>query len=334
MKSTYKALLFAIIVFFLLLFIKNEIKVELPCPKNPIRFYSNQCRKDLKDTFISGIQKAKQSIFLVIYTLTDKKILEILNKKSYENIKISIIIDHRCYSLVRSVLNDNIEVITKKESGLMHQKILIIDQSLIFIGSSNLTSESLRMHDNLVVSLISIKLAEKILNTTLNPVTDKNDILNIGTQEVEWWSLPNQKEALARIIELIKEAKNSLKIALFTWTHPLITQAVIDAKNRGVKVEVILDYQSGIGSSAQTLKKLKDNNVCIYTNKGAQLLHHKFAYIDQGILINGSTNWTISAFKKNRDCFLVIHNLNNKHKQFLDKLWYITLAQSQLERVK
>ena len=61
-----------------------------------------------------------------------------------------------------------------------------------------------------------------------------------------------------------------------------------------------------------------------------QLLHHKFILIDDQTLLVGSANWTKAAFYKNSDCFLILHNLTDDQKTFMNRLWTRLEAESTL----
>lgn len=53
------------------------------------------------------------------------------------------------------------------------------------------------------------------------------------------------------------------------------------------------------------------------------LMHHKFAIVDNDILITGSTNWTMSAFFGNFD-HIIVTNQHSLVKPFIDefdRLW-------------
>lgn len=300
----------------------------LPGSDQPPIFYSNQAQDDLRNTFVSAINDAKQSILLMIYSLTDTQVIEALKKRADQGVKITVIHDPDTAQWGFEKLGKKITCIEKASSGLMHRKILVVDKEKIWIGSANLTSESLRQHDNLVIGLASKNLAERIAdsNCYLTPglLAQPPPLYEIGGQNIEFWYLPEQKDqAFKRVLALIEGAQKTLKVAMFTWTHPLLTEAVIKAHRRGVKVDVVIDHQSGMGVSALTVEKLAQAGIDVGLNSGKGLLHHKFAFIDGKTLINGSANWTKAAFSKNEDCFLVLHNLTTDQIEKMDKIWHV-----------
>ncbi|MGM0440341.1 MAG: phospholipase D-like domain-containing protein [Chlamydiota bacterium] len=289
---------------------------RLPKPEEPPRFYATQNRDDLRILFKTALSQAANTINLQSYSLSDPKIMHRLNQKSEEDCQIKVSIDKKQAAHLYKALNKKIKIYAPRTKGLMHRKIAIIDDMQVWIGSANLTTESLRIHDNLVMGMVSPQLAEVIAADT----PGKHSI-TVGGQQLEYWSLPDDGQALSRVLQLINNAKKSVKIAMFTWTSQPITQAIIDAHHRGVRIHALIDNNSSKGASKKTVTLLKENGIPIYRSQGLGLLHHKFAYIDDKTLVNGSANWTKAAFEKNRECFLVIDQLTPKQKKFMDKLW-------------
>lgn len=307
-----------------------------PSEGKPAELYSNHLRQDLKQVFLNGIQSAKKSITLIIYTLTDPQIIEALKQKSKEGITVKVVCDGKaCPSLSRR-LGSTVQTKNMYPSGLMHQKILVTDDTQSWIGSTNLTSESLKMHGNLVAGLYSPSLAAFLLSKAESMASDGMRLLhkdfNIGDQRVEMWFLPDDNRAVNHILQMIETAKKSLRVAMFTFTRQDFAQAIIDAKNRGVQSDVIIDFNSGKGASAIVVKLLKNGGVAVRLSNGTGLLHHKFALIDENTLINGSANWTKAAFTKNDDCFMILHNLKPEQKQFMAQLWDVIFAESVLAK--
>ena len=204
--------------------------------------------------------------------------------------------------------------------GLTHQKILVLDQKMIFIGSANMTPSSLNMHDNLIIGFISPKVARFLENH--RPYFPGHIQTIVGGQKIDLWLLPDPRgHALSELRKQIRSAKKSIRIALFTFTHPTLVDEVIHAHQRGVDVRLVIDMKSGFGASAKIVRKLYDAKVPIWLSQGPQLMHHKFVYIDEKTLITGSANWTKAAFYKNSDCILALHLLKTDQKRFLNKLW-------------
>jgi phosphatidylserine/phosphatidylglycerophosphate/cardiolipin synthase-like enzyme len=199
----------------------------------------------------------------------------------------------------------------------MHRKIFIIDETQVFIGTANLTYQSLKMHDNLLIGMHQESLAR-----FLTTCTDAHFAFNIAEQELELFLLPDfESPAVKKLVSLIEGARKKIQIAMFTLTHPLLTQKLIEAKRRGVDVQIAVDFYAGQGASRKILEEMMQEKIPIYLSRGEQLLHYKWAMIDGHYLVAGSANWTKAAFEKNQDCFLILEPLNEDQKQFVRHLW-------------
>lgn len=254
-----------------------------------------------------------------MFGLSDRPILTALSKKIKAEVPSTIYYDTSGSPKLWKVLEGS-KLYAIKNSGLMHQKIMILDEETVFIGSANMTSPSLRMHDNLMIGFKNRPVARFLLDHP--PFTSGYFRAMVGGQDLEIWLLPDPRgHAMNDLRKKIRLANRSLKIALFTFTHPSLIEEVIEAHNRGIQVSVVIDMHSGLGASANAVDKLKKAGIRVALSQGVQLLHHKFIYIDDGTLITGSANWTKAAFAKNSDCIIVLHHLNDEQKTFMKRLW-------------
>ncbi len=306
---------------------------KLPASDAPLELYSNQTNDDLTRLYQQAIASAKESITLVIYALTDNTIIQALQKKSEEGIPVYIVCDAKASMGLGKYL-PRATIVKRLGDGLMHQKILIIDNQQVILGSANLTPSSLNIHGNLVVGIHNPALAQALTARAksmdeeggVSPLLHRETMA--GTQNLELWVLPDDPNAVKRMIELFRSAKKSIQVAMFTWTRVDFTQELIAAAKRGVKVEAVLDRYSGKGASAKVVNLLEKAKIPVFLSTGQGLLHHKFAYIDESILINGSANWTNAAFKSNDDYFIVVYPLTPEQQTKMNQLWSVVLKQS------
>jgi len=184
----------------------------------------------------------------------------------------------------------------------MHEKIWIIDQKRLFLGSANLTSSSLKMHDNLMVGLYCPDLAEALSGKRVKEITTR-----VGERDLHYFSLPSQK-ALETLIETLDGAEKKVTIALFTFTHPQLIEKLVELHKRGVEISLTLDGTTARGASKKAKEFLEKEGIRVKVSKGRELFHHKWAEIDNKNFIIGSANWTKSAFNKNRDFILFINS--------------------------
>ncbi len=316
-KTTPFFLILGGIFFFIAWIFFSNLYPKIPSKEEPILLYSNQCHDDLRLTIIRAIKRAEKSLFLVTFGLNDLSVLESIEKKAKKNLDIKLFYDRRASP---NILLSNHQAYALDMHGLVHQKILIVDKQILFLGSANMTKTSFAADDNLVVGLYSPELCRFLLKKA--PFFSGHLKTFVNMQTIELFLLPDiDNTALLALTNAIQSAKKSIFVAMFTLTHPLLVEELIAAKKRGIEVQVALSTQMALGASKGATEKLQKAHIPLLLNPpGPQLFHHKFAQIDETMLILGSTNWTRAAFSKNHDCFFLLRPLSSPQKKFLKKL--------------
>lgn len=307
------------ILLFCAWFVFDSLHPTLPHPSEPPKLYSNQSRQDLTLTFLNAIERATKSIYLVMFGLNDPSILSALSEKIDQEVPATLYYDPNGSPQITKLL-PWADARPVHMPGLMHQKLLILDDETVFIGSANMTPTSLRMHDNLVIGLANQQIALFLKQKAPHQSGQLKTI--VGGQPVELWLLPDPKGHLIKELKKhIRQATHSIRIALFTFTHPALLDELIAAQQRGVQVTVVIDLHSGLGASKHTVAALQSTKIRVLLSQGIQLMHHKFVYLDERTLITGSANWTKAAFTKNSDCLILLQDLTEEQKKFMNTLW-------------
>ncbi len=107
-----------------------------------------------------------------------------------------------------------------------------------------------------------------------------------------------------KIINLLKAARQSIDICVFTISDNKITQAILEAHRRGVVVTIISDNDKA-NDKGSDIQYLLDKGVHVILDQSPYHMHHKFAIFDNRILLNGSFNWTRSATQVNEENIVV-----------------------------
>ena len=101
------------------------------------------------------------------------------------------------------------------------------------------------------------------------------------------------------IVQEIKNAKKSLKLAIYGFTNDRIRDALIEVHKKGIDVKIITD-DSKIDSEDISVIKQAGIQVLDDKDKNA-LMHHKFLIIDENVVWSGSANYGYYAFYKNNE---------------------------------
>src|SRR5579862_858665 len=80
-KRSKHFFLFGVLCSLLSTLVVKELHPPIPSKKTPAVFYSNQSWHNLKRVYSHAINSAKTSLFLKIYALSDKTLLDLITKK-------------------------------------------------------------------------------------------------------------------------------------------------------------------------------------------------------------------------------------------------------------
>ena len=301
----------------------------LPSLEDPFQLYFTETQVPLRSVVMQSIESAKTSLLVVVYQLRDDRLIEAIRKKSESGIPVYVVVDESGYDEGRKRLGKETILVKRSAPGIMHDKIIVVDKAQVYLGSTNFTFDSLNLHANDWVGAYSPSLAEKVWQR-IKKLDKKGKVepsfpihAKLGTRPVELWFTPNP-DALKKLEQLIDQAKVSIKVAMYTFTNQKLAQKLIDAKKRGVKVTVATDAGQSRNVNKLVLQQLQEAREYL----GVGLFHHKFALIDDRILVIGSLNWTKQAFTQNDDCFMIIQQLTESDQSLLQKVWEAILRKS------
>lgn len=131
------------------------------------------------------------------------------------------------------------------------------------------------------------------------------------------------RSAIQIILNSIKNAKNKIDIAAYSFTNKLIAIELLNARDRGVNVRVLADKRSN-KNRYTALTFLVHNNISVRLNSRYSIMHNKFMVIDSFSVETGSFNYTKNAVKRNAENVILIHgNLDvvRMYSQEFNRLW-------------
>ena len=141
-----------------------------------------------------------------------------------------------------------------------------------------------------------------IITLTIIILTLSLFLSSLAKTEVYFSLSDNPQKA---IIRNINQAEAFINIAMYVFTDREIALSLLDAQKRGVKVRVYLD-RSQIESSYSVSRLLVQKGIKVRISTNNYIMHHKFAIIDNRLLLTGSYNWTFSANNRNDENLMVI----------------------------
>ncbi|MFM7129110.1 MAG: phospholipase D-like domain-containing protein [bacterium] len=125
-----------------------------------------------------------------------------------------------------------------------------------------------------------------------------------------------------RISSLIHQVRQSMELCVFTITDDRLTEAVLSANGRGVKIRLITDdlKSEDLGSD---IARIAAAGVPVKIDRSPFHMHHKFAIFDSQIVLTGSYNWTRNAARDNLENLVVTHDplIVRPFAEEFERLW-------------
>lgn len=112
-------------------------------------------------------------------------------------------------------------------------------------------------------------------------------------------------DAESRVVAVIGEARQSIRVAAYSFTSKPITEALIRAKRRGVDVRAVLDKTRQAERNSAATRLLADG-IAVRIHARHAIMHHKFLIVDNDAIETGSFNYTASAARKNAENVVII----------------------------
>ncbi|MGE5325936.1 MAG: phospholipase D-like domain-containing protein [Deltaproteobacteria bacterium] len=128
------------------------------------------------------------------------------------------------------------------------------------------------------------------------------------------------------IKRLVRITATSVDAALYRLNNPLLARVLAEAVERGVRLRLVLDrgrYEEG-DSARDILKGAGLAYRLSYGRLGpGSKMHHKFAILDDTLVVTGSYNWTIESEKENFDSLMLVRQRDHVmlYRSEFETLW-------------
>lgn len=141
-----------------------------------------------------------------------------------------------------------------------------------------------------------------------------------------------QDDVAGQIVAAIRQAKRQVLVQAFSFTHPGIAEALIDAHGRGVEVKLIADREQTEKMTRGQVPRIARAGVPVWLDGAHQSAHNKIMVIDAGkpgaVVITGSFNFTKAAQTKNAENVIFLGN-SEKLTTAYARNWQLHLVHSQ-----
>jgi phosphatidylserine/phosphatidylglycerophosphate/cardiolipin synthase-like enzyme len=107
------------------------------------------------------------------------------------------------------------------------------------------------------------------------------------------------------VVTEIKRARKEILVLAYSFTSKPIAEALVEAKKRGVHVDIVLD-RSQEKEAYSELPMIEEHGLYPHIDAQHAIAHNKVMIIDKRTLITGSFNFTHQAEAENGENLLII----------------------------
>jgi phosphatidylserine/phosphatidylglycerophosphate/cardiolipin synthase-like enzyme len=224
--------------------------------------------------------------------------------------------------LIKEFGKDCIRVESNSKYAIMHDKFWVFDDKRVWTGSTNINKSAVGKGYNNEISVLieSGNLAKTFeaehaqmwagkFHSKKANVSQENMPTTADGVSAQVFFSPKDNAIEKGIIPLIHQANESIHLSLFHFSDPNIARAILDAKDRGVEVKLIIDATGAANKATHAnVELLRAAGIQVKVENWGGKQHMKGGVIDGKHAVIGSMNWTQSGVKKNDENCMVIRN--------------------------
>ena len=278
---------------------------------------------EIPDALVDLIDQAQRSIYIAAFEFNLDAIAQALIAAKERGVFVKWVTDDKHgieadseegHGQFAQLKQAGIEVRDDGRSGLMHNKFIIIDNEIVWTGSTNLTTNGIQRNNNNVIVMRSPEVAAiykqefkemwrgKFGRSSPSELASQGATVK-GTQLlVLFGAEDNVAEFLT---DQISKANSDIKFMAFSFTHDEMGEAMLERANSGVRVKGIFEVR-GSQTKFSELPRLFCKGVPVRQDGNPGTLHHKVIVLDERTAITGSFNFSDNANEKNDENVVII----------------------------
>ncbi len=293
--------------------------------------YCNVCSSDDKEALLARspiiakvvelIEGAQTSVDVAQFTFSRREIEAALVAAHERGVAVRVAMDSgqdQEGSLSRRLAEAGLDVRFVKGrthegsyAGLQHAKFMIVDGTTLLTGSDNWSSTGTSINEENTIVVRAQSTSDALLSgfqCHYEAMWSDDPDAAVGCSNDEAAFTPGTA-AMRGLRDAIRNAQSSIDVLMHHLTFDDLVKELAKAAERGVRVRVIVNaadreahttghaWERLFAAGGQI--RFKQSNEAAY-----QLMHHKLAIIDGRILMNGSGNWSGSAFFNNYENYV------------------------------
>lgn len=277
----------------------------------------------IDEIIAADILTAKETVDVAAFEMDSQPIINALIEVRKRGVAVRFATDdeHNPAETTNRLRRNSISVVEDKRSGLMHDKIIIIDGRYLWMGAMNFTLNDVYCNNNNTVRWDSPELAanytleidEMVGERAFGPTSPKNTEVNFTLSGIKMENYFSPETKVAPILgELVAQAEEEILFMAFSFTHEDIGEPILARAEAGVEVRGVFETT---GSETEysyflPMRNADIDNLQVRQDGNGRIMHHKVIVIDRKIVVFGSFNFSDSANTKNDENTLIVYDPN------------------------
>jgi phosphatidylserine/phosphatidylglycerophosphate/cardiolipin synthase-like enzyme len=265
---------------------------------------------------LAAINGARKSVHMTIFSLTDPAVIEALIAANDRGLDVKVILNHSTFERKSGTVDRLQEAgVEARDSSpgfsITHSKSFVVDGEKAYIMTLNLTKISDRVRDVALITSerASVDFVEELFATDWRNAAEGTDDTPTNIPENFVVSPVNSE---AKLRALIQSARKSLKVVVENMSYVEIIQDLIDAHNRGVKVEVLMPRCniSNADFDMPAALQLFEGGIDVRlmpkpSTTDTPYIHQKSIVVDGEKAFLGSENFSFNSIKRARELGII-----------------------------
>ncbi len=275
----------------------------------------------IDDALVADIDAATRSVRIAVFEFNRANVADAMIRAKQRGLTVEMVFDAEVLEdpedaeELGRIERADIPVTYENTSAFMHNKIFLIDDTVVWLGSMNLTHNDVYRNNNNMIRTTVPPLVENYrqrfadlfanrmgsrapANTPHPTITLENGV------RIETYFSPSDG-ARQHLLDYLNNAKQSVTMAAFSFTDDETGDALVALHNQGVSVQAVVEKRNAEGLGSE-FTKLETAGVPILRDDNCYTAHNKFIVIDEQIVITGSYNFTNRAENINDENLVII----------------------------
>ncbi|HEY1014837.1 MAG TPA: phospholipase D-like domain-containing protein [Herpetosiphonaceae bacterium] len=274
---------------------------------------------------IADIDAAQSSVRIAVFEFDVPALTDALLRAKKRGLTVEMVVDADNLEAAQGaeemgrIEAAKIPVTYDERTAFMHNKIVLIDDKVVWAGSMNLKQTEIYRNNNNFLRIGVPQLVDNYRQRFADlfagrmggnaPANTPNPVIKLdGGVVIENYFSPSDG-ARAHLLRYLAGAKKSVRMLAFSFTDDATAEQLVALHKAGVDVQVVMEARSetGTGSEFGVLQKAGIN---ILADGNCYIQHNKVFIIDERTVVTGSYNFTGAAEDSNDENMLIITDPN------------------------